>query len=304
VLSRRGWILFLALSVLWGFPYFLIRIAVRQLDPATLVFARTLPAALILVPLAIHQKVLPTLTGAWKWLVAYSIIEFGVPWFLMGSVERHLSSSLTGLLVACVPLVAIALARVLHPDEHISRRRLLGLAVGTIGVACLVGLDVTSGSSVWILAMAVVVLGYASGPVIISQRLSHASGLAVVAASVSVVAVLYTPWGVTHWPSHVSAETIEAIAGLSLFCTLAAFLIFFQLIKEVGPSRTVVITYFNTGIAVILGTVGLNEPLTSGIIIGFPMIIVGSILATSASAQVGPERGADLNESGAGRGDI
>ena len=303
-MSRRGWILFLALSVLWGFPYFLIRIAVRQLDPATLVFARTFPAAIILVPLALYQRAFPSLRGAWKWLLAYSIVEFGVPWFLMGSAERHLSSSLTGLLVACVPLVAIAIARVMHPDEHISRRRLTGLAVGTIGVIFLVGLDITKGSSIWILAMGVVVIGYATGPVIISQRLSHASGLAVVAASVSVVALLYLPWGVAHWPAHPSAETLEAVAGLSIFCTLAAFLIFFQLIKEVGPSRTVVITYFNTGIAVVLGTVGLHEPLTSGIIVGFPMIITGSILATSSSAQPSPEGGADIDQSKTRRGDI
>lgn len=284
-MTRRGWALFLSLSVIWGIPYVLIRIAVRQLDPGTLVMARTLPAALILIPIALHQKVLGSLRGAWKWLIAYSIIEFGIPWILMGSAERHLTSSLTGLLVACVPLVSVVLSKMLHPDDPITRRRLLGLAIGTAGVVFLVGLDVSSSSAPWILAMALVVLGYATGPQIISLRLSHASGLAVVATSVSVVALLYTPWGLTHWPSHVAAETWWAIAGLSLLCTIVAFLVFFQLIKEVGPSRTTVITYFNTAVAVLLGTIGLGEPLTSGILVGFPLIIAGSVFATSSSAQ-------------------
>jgi drug/metabolite transporter (DMT)-like permease len=254
-----------------------------------LVFARTAPAALFLIPIALYQRSFGSLRGAWRWLLAYSIIEFGIPWFFMGSAERHLTSSLTGLLVACVPLVAIGLSRIVHPDEHISRRRVLGLVVGTLGVVCLVGLDVHGDSFWWIGAMLIVICGYATGPMIISLRLGHASGVAVVAGSVSVVALIYAPWGLTHWPSHISSETLLAVTGLTLLCTIAAFLVFFELIKEVGPSRTVVITYFNTAIAVLIGTIALGEPLTVGILIGFPMIVAGSILATSSSAQSSAE---------------
>jgi drug/metabolite transporter (DMT)-like permease len=152
--------------------------------------------------------------------------------------------------------------------------------------------------------MVVVIVGYATGPMIVSLRLSNASGLAVVAASVSVVAAIYAPWGLTHFPSHPTRETVEAVIGLSVFCTTIAFLVFFQLIKEVGPSRTVVITYFNTGIAVLVGTTILHEPLTSGIIVGYPMIVVGSILATSASAQSGSESLSRADEPAAGVGDL
>ena len=291
-MSRRGWVLFLTMSAIWGVPYFMIRIAVRQLDPATLVFARTLPAAILLVPIALYQRSFSTLKGKWKWLVAYSVIEFGVPWYFMGSAERHLSSSVTGLLVACVPLVAIALTRVLHPGDIIHRRRLVGLGVGSLGVVLLVGLDIKSGSWMWIAAMGLVVCGYATGPLILGLRLHEGSGLAVVAASVTLVAVAYTPWGVTHWPRHVKLETWLSIAGLSMLCTVGAFLVFFALIQEVGPARSVVVTYFNTAIAVVLGTVGLNEPLTTGLLIGFPLIMVGSILATSS-----PKTAAELPNS-------
>ncbi len=282
-MSRRGWVLFLSLSLLWGLPYFMIRVAVRQLDPATLVFARTCVASLILVPLAIRQRAFGTLAHAWQWLVLYSVVEIAVPWFFMGSAERHLTSSLTGLLVATVPLVAIVLHKILHPGESITRRRLLGLAIGFAGVVTLVGLDVHGSSIVWIGAMALVVAGYATGPMILSLRLGHASGVGVVAASVGLVALGYLPWGVTHWPEHVRAETYFAVVGLALLCTVAAFIIFFALIKEIGPSRSVVVTFLNTGVAVVMGTVFLHEPLTTGILIGFPMIIVGCVLATTSS---------------------
>ena len=94
-MSRRGWVLFLAMSVLWGLPYLMIRVAVRQLDPATLVFARTAVASLILLPLAARQRGLGTLKGSWGWLGLFSIVEMAIPWFFMGSAERHLTCSFT-----------------------------------------------------------------------------------------------------------------------------------------------------------------------------------------------------------------
>jgi drug/metabolite transporter (DMT)-like permease len=280
-MSRRGWALFLTLSVLWGLPYLLIRVAVRQLDPGTVVFARTFGASLILVPLAWRQRSFATIRGAWGWLALYSVVEMGVPWLCMSTAEVHITSSLTGLIVSAVPLGAIALTRFLHPEEHISRRRVGGLGVGFVGVLVLVGLSV-GGRWPWIALMGVVVAGYATGPMIISLRLRQASGLGVVAASVGLVAMLYAPWGVTHWPRHLRAETLWSVAGLAVACTAAAFLVFFVLVREIGPSRTVVVVFLNTAVAVVLGTLGLHEPLTTGILIGFPLIAVGSVLATSA----------------------
>jgi len=280
-MTRRGWALFLALSVIWGVPYFMIRIAVRQLDPATLVFARTLPAALVLLPVAINRRVLPSLRPVWRWVALYTVVEFGIPWLLMGSAERHLSSSLTGLIVASVPLVSVAIAKFLHPHVVIGTRRLVGLGIGTLGVITLVGLDISGGSWIWVAAMLVVVAGYASGPMVLSLKLHDVSGLAVVSTSIAAVAVAYLPWGVTHWPTHLRPETWGAVAVLAFVCTAGGFLFLFASVKENGPSRTVVVTYFNTAVAVALGTAGLHEPLTAGLIIGFPMIVVGSVFATS-----------------------
>lgn len=280
-MSRRGWILFVLVSALWGLPYFFIRIAVRELDPVSVVLGRTLPAAILLLPLAWHRGVLSTLRGKIGGLVTYTVVEFGIPWYFMSSAERHISSSLASLLICATPLVAIVVSKVLHPDMVIEKRRITGLALGTCGVIALVGLDVSTESAWWIAAMGIVVIGYAFGPQIISSQLREANGLAVVATSVTLVALAYLPMGVARWPDHVSANVLWSVAALSALCTIIAFLLFFELIKEIGPSRSTVVTYLNTAIAVALGVIFLNEPITAGIAVGFPVIVAGSVLATA-----------------------
>jgi len=282
-MSRRGWILFLVVSALWGLPYFMIRIAVRELDPISVVMGRTLPAALVLLPIAWRSGALRTLRGHMKWLVLYTVVEFGIPWYLMASAEKHVTSSLASLIICATPLISVSLSKILHPQLTIGRRRLTGLALGSVGVLTLVGLDITTDSAWWIGAMFLVAVGYAGGPQVISTKLTSTSGLAVVAASVSIVAAIYTPLGLVRWPAHVSGATWLALVALAVLCTVGAFLLFFALIKEVGPARSTVVTYLNTAIAVALGVVFLHEPLTAGIVIGFPIIVAGSIFATSAS---------------------
>lgn len=282
-MSRRGWALFLAMAVIWGIPYLLIRVAVRQLDPGVLVLLRTAPVAVLLTPLVIVQGSLRAMLKDFKWIVIFGIVEFGVPWYLMSTAERHISSSLTSLLICCVPLLAVVAQRIRRTEEHISPRRLLGLGIGAVGVAFLVGLDLRGGSLTWIGLMLGVCLGYTIGPIILSTKLTHVPGIAVVAGATAIVALFWLPWGIVHWPAHISVETWTSVAILSIVCTAGAFLIFFELIKEVGATRSLVVTYFNTAIAVVLGVIGLHESLTAGIIVGFPLVLVGSIFATSSA---------------------
>jgi drug/metabolite transporter (DMT)-like permease len=286
-MSRRGVVLFLALSVIWGLPYLMIRVAVQHgVDPGTLVFLRTAPAALILLPLAWRAGALPAVLARWRWLVVYAFVHFGVPWLLMSSAEQHLTSSVTGMLVAAVPLLAAVIARRTHPEERFGPGRVTGLALGALGVALLVGFDVAGSTWVWVAAMGLVVVGYAVGPVVISLRLDGLPGVGVVACAVTVVALAYTPYGATHLPSHVTWSVVGAIAVLALVCTVLAFLVMFELIQEVGPSRMVVVTYLNTAVAVLLGVAILGESLTAGIVLGFPLIVAGSVLATRRPEEV------------------
>jgi len=290
--SRKGWLLFVSLCVIWGIPYLLIRVAVRELPPPALVFLRTAPAALLLVPLALHRGELRPLIARWRWVVAYTTVELAVPWLLLSHAEERLSSSLAGLLVAAVPLIAAVLYRAVGAGEHFDARRLTGLFIGFAGVAALVGIDMTGSDPLAIAEVLLVALCYASGPLIISRRLAGLPALGVIAASLALTAVGYAPAGLLSMPASVSAQTVGAVATLALVCTVLAFILFFALIREVGPSRSTVITYVNPLVAVLLGVVLLSEPLTLGIAVGMPLILVGSVLGTApALKRVGPTSG-------------
>jgi drug/metabolite transporter (DMT)-like permease len=307
-LSKRGWLLFAAMSVIWGIPYLLIRIAVRDLTPADLVFARTGIAALLLLPIAAKRGQLRPLLPRWRVIVVYSVIEIAGPWLMLSRAEQKLSSSLSGLLVASVPLVGAVVALFTgsgRTEDKLDGRRLLGLLVGLVGVAVLVGVDVSGGDAWSVVEIAVTAVGYAVGPVIIARKLGGLPVLGVVAASLGLTAVGYAPIALTELPRHLSAEVAWSVITLALICTALAFLVFFELIAEVGPVRATVITYLNPAIALLLGVVVLSEPFTVGIAVGFPLILVGCFLATSRNRALAPAAVtppiADLSEPARGR---
>jgi drug/metabolite transporter (DMT)-like permease len=282
-MSKRAWLQFAGIAVIWGLPYFFIRIAVRDLDPGTLVFFRTGLASLILLPFVVHRRKLRELVRHWPAVLAYTLTEITVPWFLLATAEQKLTSSLAGLLVATVPIFGLLIAWALG-HERPGARRVSGLILGFAGVVILAGVGVRGSS---FLSMGEVVLcsiGYAIAPMIVSRRLAKAPSFEVVTASMVVTALIYLPFALTHLPRRFHVETAESVVTLSVVCTVLAFLLFFALIKEIGPTRATVVTYINPAVALLLGVVALGEPFTLGIAIGFPMIIAGSILATWSNA--------------------
>lgn len=286
-MSRKGWLLFISLCVIWGIPYLFIRIAVRELSPPSLIMLRTAPAALLLLPFALRRGEIARVLRSWPWVLLYTMVELGVPWLLLGHAEERISSSLAGLLIAAVPLIGAVAYRAFGVADHFGARRLAGLLVGFAGVVALVGLDLSRSDTLGIAETIVVAFCYAMGPLVISRRLSHLPAIGVITASLVVAAVLYAPAGVLTMPAALSVDTIAAVAILSVICTAVAFLLFFALIGEVGPSRTTVITYVNPLVAVLLGVALLGEPFTPGIAVGMPLILIGSVLATSRSSRTG-----------------
>jgi drug/metabolite transporter (DMT)-like permease len=274
-------VLFGAMCVIWGIPYLLIRVAVRELDPEAVVFGRTAIGALLLLPVAVWRGLLPQLRGHVKWLLAFTVVELAIPWLLLTRAEQHLTSSLSGLLVAAVPLVGIGISRMLGFREEMTSRRWAGLIIGVAGVGALVGLQVGHIDMVAVLEILVVAIGYAIGPLIQSHRLSDVPSLAVVSTSLAITAVIYAPFALTSHPHHLGAKVIWSMIGLAVICTAAAFLVFFALIADIGPTRATVITYVNPAVAVLLGVTVLSEHLTTGMIVGFPLVLLGSVLATA-----------------------
>jgi drug/metabolite transporter (DMT)-like permease len=279
-MSRRGWILFIAMGVIWGVPYLMIKVAVSEVTPATLVLARTAIAVVILVPIAAARGHLRPLLTRWAPLVAFAAVEMALPWFLLTSAEKRLTSSLAGLLIAAVPLVGALLGWVTGHDR-LDGRRLLGLLIGITGVAALVGLDLGHGDLWALIQMTGVVLGYAVGPFILLRYLSDLPGLGVIAASLALTAAAYAAPGVAQLPDQMPRGTVVgAVLVLGLLCTAIAFLVFFALIDEVGPVRATVITYINPAVAIALGVLFVDEPMTVGLGVGFALVLLGSVLAT------------------------
>jgi drug/metabolite transporter (DMT)-like permease len=291
--STRRWLLFGAMCVIWGIPYLLIRVAVKDISPAFLVLARTGLAALVLVPLAAARGELRPAFTRWRPLLLFAAIEIAIPWVLLSSAEQRLTSSFTGLTIAAVPLVGAVIAR-----ERLGAWSLTGLLLGVAGVAALVGLDVHGTSAVGVLMIAGVVIGYAVGPAILSRSLRDLPALGVIAASLAVTALVYVPIAAFSLPDAVPpAKVIGSVLALALVCTALAFVLFFALIEEVGPVRATVITYVNPAVAAVLGVAVLGETFTVGMGAGFVLILLGSFLAARprrvepvySSAAVGSE---------------
>ena len=272
----------MAMGLVWGVPYLLIKVAVQEVSPATLVFLRTLVGALVLLPLAAARGALKPLLPAWRPVLGYTLVEVTLPWLLLSDAERRVSSSLTGLLVAAVPLTGMVLAQMIRADDRLQGRRLVGLVVGFVGVAVLLGLDVSVGDLAAVGEVGLVIVGYSLGPIIIARRLSRMPSVGVVTTSLALTAVFYALPGGTQLGARIpSPPVLGAVAVLAVVCTALAFLLFFALITEVGPVRAQMITYVNPAVAVALGVAVLGEPLTVGTIAGFLLIVLGLLLATS-----------------------
>jgi drug/metabolite transporter (DMT)-like permease len=293
--TRRGWFLFVGLALIWGVPYLLIRIAVREIPPPVLVFGRTAIGAALLLPFVLRRGHLESLLPRWRPILAFTFVEVAIPWLLLSDAERRLSSSVAGLLIACVPLAGALISRVSGRIEgRLGWIRVSGLLVGFIGVAALVGLDFSVQDG-WALGETVlVIVGYAVGPIIVSRALADLPSLEVVAVSLAATALVYAPIAAldlpARWPA---AGPLASVALLGVFCTAAAFLMFFELIAEVGPIRATVITYLNPAVAVAAGVGLLGERFTLGTAVGFVLILAGSYLATRGAAPAAehvPER--------------
>jgi drug/metabolite transporter (DMT)-like permease len=280
-MSKRGWVLFISLSLIWGTPYLFIKIGVEYLSPFVIVFIRVGLAAALLAPLALYRGYVHTLKGHWRWVWAFALAEMTFTFLALTWAEQRITSSLAGLLVAAVPLVTAVIAWRLGIEHDLRGWRVIGLITGFVGVGILVGLDVSGATWLAVAAVGITVIGYALGPIIVDRKLRDVPAVGVVTMALLINTVIYLPFGVLLWPTEpVPSQAWLAVGALAVICTALALYLLFELVTEVGPSRTTVITYINPAVAVLLGYLVLSEPITTGMLIGFPLILIGSWLAT------------------------
>jgi drug/metabolite transporter (DMT)-like permease len=279
--SKRGWLLFVAMGVIWGIPYLLIKVADGGVSVPVLVGTRVALGSLLLLPAAIRGGHLRALKGYYLWLAAFTAVEIVAPWALLSNAERHLPSSTSGLLIAAVPIISALLAMATGSGDRLTPVRWAGLAIGLGGVVLLAGPGAGRGGGLPVVEVLLTALGYAIGPLIANRKLADLPPVAVNAACLGAAAVVYAPFAALTWPHTMpSVQVLLALAGLGVICTAVAFLLFFRLIAEVGPARATVITYVNPAVAVALGVLVLGEHLTPAIGASFLLILGGSVLAT------------------------
>jgi drug/metabolite transporter (DMT)-like permease len=286
-MTRRGLLLFIAMSVIWGISYLFIRIAVKELPPVVLVFSRCAISAAILIPIVLARGELRGLRRSWLPLLVFAAVEIGIPWFMLSSAEQKITSSLAGLLIATVPLVSVVIATALGDREHLGLSSISGLLLGLAGVAAIVGFNL--GASGWLplLEMAVVAICYSLGPAVIARYLGDLPSIGVTAVALAVCAVIYAPLAAFQWPAALPhADVIASVLVLSIVCTAIAFVFFFALIAEIGPVRATVFTYINPAVAAVVGVLVLHENFTFGMAIGFVLVLAGSVLATRRPARL------------------
>ena len=287
-MSKASWFKFLIVGVLWGVPYLFIKVAVApgEFTPAFLVFGRLVIGSALLLPLAIHRKTLFPALKELKWIAPYAIIEICLPWYFISSGERKITSGLAGLLVATVPFWA-SLVMAFNGDKTVwQAKRLAGMVIGFIGIILVVGIESLSGNQslsaiIFILFSCVC---YAIAPATLNVKIPRIDGTAINAIAMAISGVIYLPFAIVQFPTSMpSHNAIYSLIALGIFPTAMAFVLYFQVMKDLGPARSSMVTYPNTVFAVLLGIFFLHEKFTLGIGLGLPLVLIGSYYATRKS---------------------
>jgi drug/metabolite transporter (DMT)-like permease len=286
-MTRKHLSQFILIGFLWGVPYLFMRVAVREWDPSVVVFGRVVIGAAILFPIAIRRGVVRDTLRGFKWILAYAVFEMCGPWYLITHAETKINSGLAGLLVATVPIWSTIYSSLAGDKTVWHAKRLMGIVIGFIGLVLIVGIETISGSadafSVFQTVLAAIL--YSTAMAIILKGMPHGDGVAINAIAMGITAIIFAPAALTNLPESMpSFSATASLIGLGVLSTGLAFMIYFNLVREIGQARGSLVTYLNTAFAVVLGVAFLNEKLTIGIIAGLPLVLIGSYFASRKPA--------------------
>jgi drug/metabolite transporter (DMT)-like permease len=293
--DRRNWTLLAILASLWGASYLFIKLGLEDLSPAMVVCVRTLLAALVLAPLAVRRGALAGLRGRWRAVFVMAAIQVAGPFLLISWGEEEISSSLAGILVASAPILTALLAVFIDHDERPTLVGALGIGIGIVGVALLLGVDVGGDSAALVGGIAVVLasLGYAIGGFYLKARFRDLQPIGVVTSTMAASALLTLPLALATFPGEApGAGAIAAMAALGAAGTGIAFVIFYTLIADVGPGKASIVAYVAPVFAVFYGVVFLDEAFTLGTLVGMALILGGSWIAAQGRLPTARRAGA------------
>lgn len=283
-MTPRSWIAFATVALLWGIPYLLIKVALDDLSPLFVVWARVTIAAMILLPIAWGRGHLRPLSGHWPAITAYAAAEIALPFPLISLGERSVSSSLTAMIIAAMPLVVVVLGLRLAPEDRLGPRRLVGLAVGLLGTLALLAPEAlgAGAAATGVLLIGLATCSYACSVFVVRRHLADLPPLGSVAAGLAIACLALTPAAVLGRPTAIpSGEVIAAMIALGLGCTAIALVAFFYLAAEAGPRPASLVTYVNPSVATLVGAAVLNESISALALVGLVLTVSGSWLSAS-----------------------
>jgi len=282
-MSRRGWLLFSLIGVIWGVPYLFMKVAVDELSIPLIVFSRLAIGAALLIPLALRENTKSPIKPYLKYILFYAFLEMVVPWTLITSAQRDLSSGVVALLVATVPIWATLFAHHTGDSTAAHRVRIFGIVVGLIGIVLIVGIESFSdfGNTLALLQVLIAAASYAWAVNMVTRKVVGVSGLTINGIAMFASSILFAPFALTNLPDQrPSLNAVLATLGLGILCSGIAFWVFFIVLDEIGPARASLVVYPNTAVAVVLGIILLGEPITLAIAIGLPLVLIGSYFAS------------------------
>jgi drug/metabolite transporter (DMT)-like permease len=282
----RPIVLLVLLSLIWGSSFMFIKVAVRDLDPSTLILGRLGLAAVtlgVVVPLLIGRRALwEGLRAHWRALVVVGLLNTAVPFWLLSWGETRIDSGLASIIQASVPIFNALLAFGFFHDERVGGRRLLGVALGFVGVALLVGAQ-PHAKVLGALAVVGMALCYAAGGLLTRRYLATTRPYVTAFGTSTVAALAVLPAGVVQAPHALPGwKAIASVVVLGTVCTAVAYLLFFTIIARAGAGYAALVTYLVPPVALFYGAVFLDESIGAAALAGLVLILGGVALGTGA----------------------
>lgn len=272
--------LLVVLSAIWGSSFLFIKVGVRELSPSVVVLGRLVVGTAVLLPLTAFRGGLAPLRGRLGAVATLGLFNNALPFWLLGFAEQRIDSGLTGVIQAAAPIFTVLLARRIDPTQRGSRPQLVGVGVGFVGVALLVGVQ-RGGGLIGALAVVGTALCYAFSVLFAGRVTRDIPALQLSIGQLAAAMVLIAPFGLAQLPGEMpSWKPLAAVAALGALGSGVAYLLYFALIHGAGASKAILVTYLVPAFALVYGAVGLHEHVSGRALVGLGLILGGTTLAT------------------------
>jgi drug/metabolite transporter (DMT)-like permease len=281
--TRRTLALLLGLSAIWGSSFLFIKLGVDELEPAVVALGRVAVGAAILLPIAARRGGLALLRPHLPVLAVLGALNNAAPFWLLGFAETRIDSGLTAVIQAAAPIFTVLLAVRLDPSQRVTGIRLLGIGVGFVGVALLVGVQ-SGGQVVGALAVLGAALCYSVSILVAGRRTAGIPPLHFAAGQLGFGTLLAAPFGLLQLPDEApEAKAVLAVVALGVLGSALAYVLYFALIAQAGASRAILVTYLVPAFALVYGAVFLDEAVTASALGGLALVLAGTTLATGVT---------------------